>query len=258
MTDPVPPARQASREEREELSDAQESGMQWFVIGLVGAAGLAALVAVAMIFYGGEGEDDDPDDLPANQARQASLQSGWRGPAADAGPGELIPQAVGAWDLQTEAADGGGANAMLGLDLPGSHGTYTRVGTTDSAELFAMRADAATAKAKIAAVREKVGDAARFPDAAIDAPALAGATETLRFDVPEGEGTPELHGLLAAADGWLFFARSRTRDDLRPFLAEYMKVVESDGTAEAPTDAPAPGGYRGLPDPGPNDTLGAG
>ena len=241
MTDDVPPA--------------DRGRMQWLVVGLIGLAGLAAVAAVAAIFFAGAGEEDEALDVPGTPARQASLGSAWVGPPADADPADLVPQAVGAWDLTASADDDGGGNAMLGLDLPARHGTYGKVGTAHSAELFVYRADAAEAKSRIAAARGKLDDAGRFGAADFKTPALRGASETLKFDVPEGEGTPELHGLLAAADGWLLFVRSPTQDELEPFLAEYMRTVESDGTAEAPTDAPAPGGYAGQGDPPPGDTT---
>ena len=222
---------------------------QGLVLGLLAAAGLAAAVAGAAVFFGGAGEDGDDGEAP----RQTSLNRGWKGPPADAREAELIPQALGRWDLT--AADANPGNAMLGVDLEGFHGAYGTVRTADTVDLAVYRADAATAETMIAAVRAKTDDPERFRGVTLAEPNLPGAGRTLRFDVPEGDGVPELHGLLAAADGWLLFARSATEDELLPFVAEYMRTVESDGEAEAPTDAPAQG-YRGLPDPPPGGGLG--
>ena len=225
---------------------------QLFILGLLGAAGLAAAVAGATVFFGGQGEDDDPADLPDDRVRRASLTTGWAGPPADAREADLIPQALGKWDLT--AADANPGNAMLGVDLEGFHGSYAQVGVPDAVDLAVYRADAETAAATIDAVRARVDDAARFPGARLSEKRLPDTDRTLRFDVPEGEQTPELHGLVASAGGWLMMARSATEDDLAPFLAEYMTTVESDGEAEPPTDAPA-AGYRGVPDQPPGGGL---
>ena len=219
---------------------------QGLTLGLLAAAGLAAVVAFAAIFFAGAGEDDDADGPDGDAPRQEELLSAaWAGPPADAREAELIPQAVGGWDLT--AADANPGNAMLGVDRDGFHGVYEKVGTAKSVDLAVYRADGDAADAAFAAVRERVEDAARFPGARLSEPTLPGAERALRFDVPAGDATPELHGLLSAAGGWLLLARSETEDELAPFLAAYMAVVESDGLAEPPADIPA-GDMRGVPD----------
>ena len=215
---------------------------QGFVIGLVGAAALAAGVAGVTIFFGGAGEDGDGD---GEGPRQRTTPGGWTGPPADSAQAELIPQALGKWDLT--AADGTPGNAMLGVDLPGSHGVYAQLGVPDTVDLAVYPAGPDAADDAFAAVADRADDPARFRDVKTSEPAVPGARRSVRYDVPESEGVPELHVLLAAADGWLIVARSDTEDRLVPFVAEWMRTVESDGAAEAPTDAPAQGS-RGLPD----------
>lgn len=227
---------------------------QGLVVGLLAAAGLAACVAAAAVFFGGQGEDDDPDDLSRDQPRQASLDGGWTGPPADATEADLIPQALGRWDLV--AADANPGNAMLGIDLDGFHGTYQTVGRPDTVDLAIYRADDAAAGGAMDAVRARTDDPERFAGVRLSEDRLPGTDRTLRFDVPAGDGVPELHGVVAAAGGWLMMARSDTEDALAPFLATYMQTVESDGAAEPPSGAPAPGGSRGLPDPPPGGGLG--
>ena len=235
-----------------ENQPAHRGRYQGIVLGLLGAASLAAAVTFATIFFGGAGKE-----VPAGgtELRPATLTDGWTGPPADAREADLIPQALGKWDLT--AADANPGNGMLGVDLDGFHGTYNQVGVPDVVDLAVYAADADTAGGVLNGMKDRVSDEARFPGVRVSEKRLPGTDRTLKFDVPEGKETPELHGLAAHAGGWLMVARSATEDELAPFLAEYMRTVESDGTAEPPTDVPAQGS-RGIPDQAPGAGLNSG
>ncbi|QDT14551.1 hypothetical protein [Alienimonas californiensis] len=231
----------------DDASPAAKSALNWTVLALLGAGLLILVILVAALLF----RQDDPrfevegvdGDLQGAPARQASLNAGWLAPAADAGSAVLIPQAFGGWDLET--SDRNANNPAFGLTREGYHGRYTRAGAAVAADLYVYPGQEDDA-AVLQSVRERLSDPARFGDVRFSEPELVPGAKTLRFDMtpqPEGgenDGVPESHGLMAAVDGWLLFARSENESDLLPFLAAYMRAVEADGAGEAPPE-PAPG-----------------
>ena len=235
----------------DDITPGQKSALNRVTLGLLGVAGLAVVGVIAALFAHrwDPGVDDvltdGDDDAPV---RQTSLNPGWQAPPADAGASVLIPGAFDGWDLQT--ADTAAKQPAFGLDRDGFHGAYRRAGGVGAADLYVYPGTPGDAAA-IDAIRERLGDRQRFGEVRFGEPDLVPGAKTLRFDMapsgPDaaadgdpGRGTPESHGVLAAVEGWLLFARSETEDDLVPFLAGYMRTVESDGAAEAPPAA-APG-----------------
>ena len=222
-------------------SPATKTALNWTAI----LAGGAVLVGAVVVFFflfahrwdpGVDGVFDENPGVESPAARQASLDAGWAGPPADADQTALIPQAFGGWDVT--AADENAANPAFGLDRDGFHGAYSRVKTPVTVDLYVYRADGDEAAA-FDTLRDRLGDRDRFGEVRFNEPDLPGAARTSQFDIAKAEGVPQMHGLLARADGWLLFAKSETERGLAPFLAAYMKVVEADGTAEPPADIPA-------------------
>ena len=155
----------------------------------------------------------------------------------------MIPQGFAGWDLDSNSDEA--TNPAFGLEFPGKKGTYTRVQVAESVNLTVHRVPGEEAKSAMAGVRERIGDEDRFGPVEFEETPLAPGVDTLGFHIRKTEKAPAMHGLLAAAGGWLLFASSETEPDLAPFLAKYMKAVEADGEAEPPTPVP---GERDMPD----------
>ena len=232
----------------DDVSPTTKSALSGVIYAVLAAGAVAIVVLIAVLLF----RTDDPrvdalgDDAGgADSIRQTSLNDRWIAPAADADPTDLLPQAFGGWDL--ESGDESARNPAFGLTAEGRHGRYVRAGAASSADLYLYRSDDVDPDV-LEQVRERLSDTARFGEVQFSEPALVPGAKTLQFNMaPEGEraeeemtGVPEAHGLLASVGGWLLFARSGQEQDLRPFLAAYMRAVEADGAAEPPPE-PAPG-----------------
>ncbi len=230
----------------DDVSPATKSALSGTVLALLGL-GLAAIVGLVVVLLF---RTDDPrveETVEAAEGAkgvtQTSLNPGWKPPAADAAPSVLVPQAFDGWNLET--SDANARNAAFGLTRDGQHGRYTRVGAARGADLYIYPGEENDA-AEIDRIRALLSDESKFGAVRFGEPELTPGAKTLRFDMaPRGDqdadaGVPESHGVLAAVPGWLLFARSEKEDDLVPFLAAYMRAVEADGAAEAPSTA-APG-----------------
>ncbi|MFH5803641.1 hypothetical protein [Alienimonas sp. DA493] len=230
----------------DDASPTTKSALGGTLLALLAAGAVALVIVIAVLLFR---QDDPRFDVGLTDADQlepvteASLNAGWRAPSADAGSAVLVPQAFGGWDLET--SDENANNPAFGLNREGFHGRYTRAGTATAADLYVYPGQEDDA-AVLQSVRERLSDPARFGDVRFSEPALVPGAKTLRFDMTpqtegaENAGVPESHGLLAAVDGWLLFARSENEADLLPFLAAYMRAVEADAAGEPPP-APAPG-----------------
>ncbi|NNJ26644.1 hypothetical protein [Alienimonas chondri] len=234
----------------DDVSPATKSALNGTVLALLGIGGVVIVILVIALFF--REEDQRVEDVVQEQesigaVTETSLNPGWKSPAADSDPSDLIPQAFGGWNLET--SDENARNPAFGLTRDGYHGKYTRAGEAIFADLYVYPSEENDA-ATLDDIRERLSDSARFGDVRFREPALVPGATTLQFDMAPGaeaaaeteanDGVPESHGLLAAVDGWLLFVRSEREDDLLPFLASYMKTVEADGAGEAPP-APAPG-----------------
>ena len=237
----------------DDVSPAAKTGISLTAYALLGLGALIVVALIVALLF----RTDDPRVENAvdaaegvESAHETSLNVGWIPPAADADPATLIPQAFGGWDL--ESSDENAGNPAYGLTRAGRHGAYARAGAATKADLYLYPGEADDA-AVVDQLRERLSDTARFGEVRFGEPALVPGAKTLRFDMAPRKdvgnaaadaGVPEDHGLIAALDGWLVFARSETEDDLVPFVAAYLAAIEADGSAEGPP-AVAPGDRTG-------------
>jgi hypothetical protein len=199
----------------------EQSSSNKLLLGCLIAGGVGILLCGGVVvFFGVLGYRAAQQIGPEiqKQMERAQFAGTWRAPAADAGPDQLFPPALGGWSLSGH--DDAAAIPELAIEREGVHGTYESAGTTVNVYAYQVPM---TEQSQVFQAASAALDGAGY-STKTQAEMDYGSMHWMTFEF----NPPQRVGRMMWANDWLFVMMTeKPAVNLEGFEKEYLDAVQA-------------------------------